>query len=358
MDWKAKTGCEKRARGVTPKVAPILSPKSPRSRPLNARQGLWASLSLTRSLAPLPHRTPSRRHQQEAPRKKQVAPMFDTLLLAGFAPSPTNSLVDNVVTMAIVAVGYATFALLFTQVADSYTRWLYKRGLLKRQAALPQSTHRMGTWVSAFIVVFPSAMYIALHQTFSAAAPKFELDLPLWPTLVYSLFLAYVKDAMFYHTHRFMHLWRPLYNFSHHTHHNEWPVNVWTIGHVDLPEYVLAAAPSHFLLTLFACHTSSQFHFFSWTIANWNVSVIEILGHCGYESSILLPLLWPPLVFGLFLPFTLAAADHEDHHHHVNGNYSLIFSHWDRIYGTWIPDMKKLKLDAHLVQRDLSKYVD
>ena len=264
-------------------------------------------------------------------------------MLASYAPSPSSPLLHNLASMTLMAAGYAAFALLFTQLADTYTRFLYKHGLLKRAAEYPETTHRMGTFVSAFIVVIPSALYIALHQSLSAAPPKFSLAAPpLLTTLIFSLFLAYVKDTLFYHTHRAMHMWRGLYNYGHATHHNEWPVNVWTIGHVDLIEYVLAAAPSHLLFTIFAVHThSGEFNLFAWSIANWNVSVIEILGHCGYESSIFLPILWPPLILGLFLPFTLASSDHEAHHHYVHGNYALIFSHWDRIYGTWIQDLKK-----------------
>lgn len=249
----------------------------------------------------------------------------------------TATLTTNLSYMLGVSLVYAVLAMLFTQVTDWYTRTLFRCGYLKRKYELPTSTHRLGTLVSAFIVVFPSAVYIALHQTWSVAPLKFNMDFELLPTFAFSVFLAYVKDAMFYHTHRLMHVWRPFYNFSHATHHNEWPVNVWTIGHVDLVEYFLAAAPSHLILTIFACHTQAEFHFIAWTLANWNVSVVEILGHCGFESSLFLPVLWPPLMLGLFLPYTLAAADHEAHHHELHGNYSLIFSHWDRIYGTWLP---------------------
>lgn len=78
--------------------------------------------------------------------------------------------------------------------------------------------------------------------------------------------------------------------------------------------------------------------------------MIEILGHCGFLPSVLLALVWPPLVIGALIPFHSSSLRHEMHHKKLNVNFGLFFTFWDTIYGTDFKDPVITGPDAHRLQ--------
>lgn len=118
---------------------------------------------------------------------------------------------------------------MYTFFVDIYLRTLYRLGLLQRTTRLPDGTEFIGTFISEFIVVSPSFIALALNGS------QHHLDVSngsfnAMSCLVYTLTLALIKDALFYHVHRWMHIDKRFYRWAHSTHHDHYPGDVLIFG--------------------------------------------------------------------------------------------------------------------------------
>ena len=154
-----------------------------------------------------------------------------------------------------------------------------------------------------------------------------DFSVPRASVLAKEVFLiTLIMDSWFYWWHRALHT-RFLYNFHRH-HHSFRPTTTMSYVAMSLFEFVFEnlmyfAAPPLIWRAL-----GYTLGFWSWAVANIGL------------------LIWASLFHSEKLRFSLAKFDingpKEHHVHHryglKNGNYSLLFLHWDKLCGTYIED--------------------
>lgn len=140
-------------------------------------------------------------------------------------------------------------------------------------------------------------------------------------------------DTWFYWSHLLMHRWKWLYARVHAMHHKSVTPTPFAGYSFHLVEALIMFAwvvPCVFLIPI---HTWLHRLYHLWTMA------IHIGGHAGYEVAPFIPTLeavasmaW---VRGRKPCDQLNTVRHHDLHHlRPNGNFSLYFTHWDRLMGT------------------------
>lgn len=244
----------------------------------------------------------------------------------------TGPLTAPLLASVAIALAWAVAVTVHIDLGARAFAWLYRRGQLQRSTPLPDKSEHYGALRAEFVIQFPPVFLLMLALPWVARRLAWTFD-PAGMVLTV-LATALVKDAWFYHGHLLMHRVRWLYRLSHACHHEDHPVNMWTIGHADAAEYLLAAMPSHLFLTAAMLAREEAFNVPTWVFTQWTLTCVEILGHCGYKPSLWLACFWPPIALGRLIPGTQSAQTHEAHHRFVNGNFALLFRHWDRIYGT------------------------
>jgi len=127
-------------------------------------------------------------------------------------------------------------------------------------------------------------------------------------------------DFCFYWSHRFLH-WDKIYVALHKKHHQY----IHTIGlsaSYSTPIDFISGVLSAFLCPLILGKRAHLITLWMWTL----LRIAETTdGHCGYEFS------WSPF---RLIPFSGSAEFHDHHHSGFKGNYSSMFTIWDRICGT------------------------
>jgi sterol desaturase/sphingolipid hydroxylase (fatty acid hydroxylase superfamily) len=136
--------------------------------------------------------------------------------------------------------------------------------------------------------------------------------------------LVVLQDTYFYWTHRAMHH-RRLYKHFHRAHHLSTNPSPWA-AYAFAPGEALVQAAYVPLVTFFLPVSQVVlFAFLAFMILR------NVLGHLGME-------LFPRgFVRSRFWRFSTTTTHHSMHHRHLDANYGLYFTFWDRLMGTTHP---------------------
>lgn len=146
-----------------------------------------------------------------------------------------------------------------------------------------------------------------------------------WLYLVVNLIMFYVlSDAWMYWTHRFLH--RPLmFRLFHHLHHISRQPTVFSTYQVSPVEVVFSGVFTTAFLVVFDTPIVNLLIFSIFGLLR------QIIGHSGIE-------LFPRIMLkSNLLKVSTTVTHHDMHHRHVNCNYGLYFSWWDKLMGTESP---------------------
>jgi sterol desaturase/sphingolipid hydroxylase (fatty acid hydroxylase superfamily) len=204
---------------------------------------------------------------------------------------------------------------------------------VKKRLNRQQLVFEMKNTLMTLAVGTANAVFISL--LYANGATKLTVDTSElgWPTIVFS-FVGFMlfNDAWFYGWHRLMHHPR-LFRYVHAVHHKSVDVNPFSsysfhpaeallLGSVVLPVVLLVPI---YLPMLGVAQAVG--------LAN------NVMSHLGYEFL--------PRWFIKVPPFRWmnTATFHSLHHTRLNGNYSLLFRFWDRLFGTEVPGYEQAFLE-------------
>jgi lathosterol oxidase len=147
-----------------------------------------------------------------------------------------------------------------------------------------------------------------------------------WPYFVASIvLLVVIQDTYFYWTHRAMHT-RALFRPVHLVHHLSTNPTPWAAYAFAPAEAVVQAAYVPLVALVLPFHQVALFVFLAFMILR------NVLGHLGLE-------LFPRgFVEARWWRWSTTTTHHAMHHRHMNANYGLYFTFWDRVMGTMASD--------------------
>ena len=155
---------------------------------------------------------------------------------------------------------------------------------------------------------------------YSAAVETFPTAFTMvWQMMVFML----IEDALFYWGHRTLH--HPsIYSYIHKVHHKfNYTVSIAATATHPVEYIVSNVLPFVAGPTLLGAHCATMY---AWILFRVSETVVN---HSGYNF---------PWTMFTILPLQGTAKDHDDHHSKQVGNFGSLFSHWDRIMGTHIPE--------------------
>ena len=189
------------------------------------------------------------------------------------------------------------------------------------------------------------AMSLAAHLHARGRGGLYDLEVSSWTEVlligVQSLLILMIFDANFFWVHRLAHKHKRLFALFHAEHHRPRFPNVWHLQYQHPVDYFMTTSAPMLWVTLLPIPLSTH----SYLAAMVMASFLNIAGHCGYEVSntiIGLPTLngwaayvdprrrWISRLFN-------NVVHHDLHHQKLACNYSLYFTHWDRLCGTCHP---------------------
>lgn len=149
----------------------------------------------------------------------------------------------------------------------------------------------------------------------------------------HSFFYEIVFDFFHYLGHRMLHH-KFVYKFLHKKHHKfQHPIAITTFYQDPVDLFLTNSIPTFMAFAI--CPPASWFQFHMILIYK---SFIEISGHTGklsYPTSSFPQCIWLPKYLGI----ELYTEDHDLHHSANNGNYAKRFSLWDKVFGTYKPNV-------------------
>ncbi len=174
-----------------------------------------------------------------------------------------------------------------------------------------------------FIVIF-FCLFLSKFS-FWKLSMNFDFQYSHW---LYSLFvfnlLFFLQDFYFYFTHKLFHQ-RTLFKYIHSVHHHSTNPTPWTSFSLHPVEFLVESLFYPIVLCLIPINYPTLLIYIFVT------TTINFMGHCGFEI--------PSLNLSRLKYFKWAASYtfHNRHHQYFQGNYSLYFNIWDRVFKTNIP---------------------
>jgi sterol desaturase/sphingolipid hydroxylase (fatty acid hydroxylase superfamily) len=176
-----------------------------------------------------------------------------------------------------------------------------------------------------------------------------EIASPLSLLLVaaQAFFILFVFDTNFYWFHRLGHRYRRLFALLHAEHHRPRYPTVWHLQYQHPLDYLATTAAPLAWVALLPLPLSTQSYLIAATIAMF----LNIAGHAGHEvSNTVIGLPTPngwaarldPLRRGVARFFN-NVLHHDLHHQKCRDNYSLYFTFWDRLCGTFNADTDRVE---------------
>ncbi len=149
-----------------------------------------------------------------------------------------------------------------------------------------------------------------------------------------------VFDAQFFWIHWLAHRHTRLYKWFHQDHHDDRFPDAWSALYQHPVDFVVTTASSMAWCVVLPVHATSWF--LTLLIANY----INIAGHCGVEmthrrAALITPNGWASTLDPMrrsVAALVNAVTHHDLHHQRYRVNFSLYFTHWDRIMGTLATD--------------------
>ncbi|XP_062508812.1 uncharacterized protein LOC134185047 isoform X2 [Corticium candelabrum] len=173
-----------------------------------------------------------------------------------------------------------------------------------------------------------------LYYIAKASGVQMTFPLPSWSEVAgHIVICVIVEDALFYWTHRLLHV--PfLYRRIHKQHHQFYTPIGMAAEYAHPLEYLLSNSLPFFTGPfLTGCHLLTMW---IWLF----IRIVESLdGHSGYDFW------WVPF---RYFPFRPGPALHDFHHSHNVGNYGSFFQFWDwlcgtdKVYKRYVQEMKSV----------------
>ncbi len=143
--------------------------------------------------------------------------------------------------------------------------------------------------------------------------------------LISIVLLIVIQDTYFYWTHRALHT-RALFRPVHLVHHLSTNPTPWAAYAFAPGEALVQAAYVPLVALILPFHQAALFVFLAFMILR------NVLGHLGIE-------LFPRgFVESRLWRWSTTTTHHAMHHRHMNANYGLYFTFWDRLMGTMARD--------------------
>jgi Delta7-sterol 5-desaturase len=140
--------------------------------------------------------------------------------------------------------------------------------------------------------------------------------------IVSTLGMIVAHDAYFYWTHRLMHHPK-LFRWFHHTHHLSTTPTPFAAYAFSVPEAIVQTLIMLLWLLFVPMHLLGLAFFMVFMVT------LDVLIHAGVE------LIKPGRLASAWWLGWLTSTTHHDHHHaHLNHNYGLYFSWWDKLMRT------------------------
>jgi len=168
-----------------------------------------------------------------------------------------------------------------------------------------------------------------------------------------TLLILFVLDTNFYWVHRLAHRYRPVFALLHAEHHRPRFPTVWHLQYQHPLDYFATTAAPLAWVALLPVPLATQAYLLAAAIAMF----LNIAGHAGHEVSdtpigLPTPNGWAAVVDprrrGIARLFN-NVLHHDLHHQKCRGNYSLYFTVWDRLCGTFNPETDRV--DAYVRRR-------
>lgn len=243
--------------------------------------------------------------------------------------------------------GLLVFLILFRHILGPWAlyRWLYApsssslwKWKIQQKAPTVEKIQqdRHNSIFSIGVDVIVVGLIMMLEHTGYA---KLDLSLPsvvdlstlqfLYSTLIFgSLFI--LQDLYFYLTHSLLHHKR-FFKFIHYVHHQSTNPTPWTsFSHHYVESFTELLFYPLILLIL-------PINIYALLLYVFVTTLINFLGHCGFDFPALSLNRLPGLKWVATYTF------HNQHHQYFQGNYSLYFNIWDRVFKTQvqIPNRKE-----------------
>ena len=256
---------------------------------------------------------------------------------------------------ALGAIGaYATISL----VLDTACRALFAARQIGsgRRARAKVERHKVAALflINTLQIAVALAIADSAHEHGLGGLYTLELDSPakLLLVLLQSFFILLVFDANFFWLHRLAHRYKRIFVKIHAEHHRVRYPNVWHLQYQHPLDYLMTTAAPMAWIALLPIPLTTQ----SYLLAIVTASFLNIAGHCGYEVSNTLIGLPTPNGWAAYadprrrwLSRAFNNVVHHDLHHQSSAcNYSLYFTHWDRLCGTLHSDTDRVD---HYVRR-------
>jgi lathosterol oxidase len=217
---------------------------------------------------------------------------------------------------------------------------LHRLKLLRRyQEPASEDRNLLQSLIGTSSVTIPLAVFGAWrHQTLFLEG-TFRVDLKEIAVLQVVMLIA--VDTWYFWLHRWMHRNKFLWRNIHYHHHEKRNLNVYSTSYAVFVENLVMISP----VTLLVIYLYMQW---CWAkqvpvsrpaieLSVIGQVVIFNLGHSGMmHAPVILLLMLPTAVLQqVFGPYSAVAPDHEIHHLCLINNFSLNFTFWDKVMGSY-----------------------
>ncbi|KAJ3092518.1 hypothetical protein HK102_006295 [Quaeritorhiza haematococci] len=255
---------------------------------------------------------------------------------ATFGLIPESWLLPTVQALTGSFVG-AFVGILYMEFLFQYTKFWFNRGVLKRyQGAIPEEREILTNFIAGTSIQLPIAFWRAFNAERIAAKSVWRLD-PL-SLLLFHYIIFFLQDTWYYFGHRFMHKNKFFWKWVHGHHHEKKNINTFSTGYAAFVENLILVGPVLLLTALIMDTFWTEFNHAVFNLAWLSQFTIFILGHSGMRMHLVLHFPW--VLAGLqrvFGSYSQIPEDHEMHHIYVMSNFSLNFTFWDKLFGTYKP---------------------
>jgi sterol desaturase/sphingolipid hydroxylase (fatty acid hydroxylase superfamily) len=153
---------------------------------------------------------------------------------------------------------------------------------------------------------------------------SFSLTLPIWVIMTQALMIFFIDDAWFYWSHRYMHVNKYMLRKFHAVHHRvprPLPLDYFYVHPVDWL-FSGAGIPIAITASYLIFGVISFYAVFAWAVFK---AFHELDLHSGIRTRIGN---WK------YMKWMTTAEYHGDHHAKFHGNYSSVFTFWDKVLKT------------------------
>ena len=174
--------------------------------------------------------------------------------------------------------------------------------------------------------------YCIISRNFTHPTISMTRDLILLVPVSFAYELVF--DFFYYWAHRGLHFSPTIFRLTHVTHHSQRITTVYTTFHHSLADLLLTNT-----LPLILTSSIVPVSAYTFTLIFCYKNIAEIDGHSGVNKKTpsFVQCIWLPKLFGV----ELYTKNHCLHHENPRVNFSKRFSIWDKVFGTFDPQMPK-----------------